>query len=187
VARLLVRHGVSPLLRLPMIAHRTSYCLSWDGWGTPSGSVTRLTPLPAAALRAPTRAEARCKTGTESLVSKNSMNSKFSMPGSYHQPNQAVLPYCFLAWSLPKQYAGCDTKQYAGHNGRFIPCATRATDCFRGQNSTSPHRWHRSDPELCGAVRTAIPGRRAKDAVCHPLPPDSQCCETLPLAAWPRL
>ena len=32
-------------------------------------------------------------------------------------------------------------KQYAGHNDRFIQCATRATDCCRGQNSTSPHRW----------------------------------------------
>jgi hypothetical protein len=33
------------------------------------------------------------------------MNSMFSMSGPYPQQNQAVLPYCFLAWSLPKQYA----------------------------------------------------------------------------------
>jgi hypothetical protein len=101
-------------VRLAVVALRFACPTSRRRRGTPSGSVTRLTPLPAAALRAPTRAEARCKTGTESLVSKNSMNSKFSMPGSYHQPNQAVLPYCFLAWSLPKQYAGCDLNSMWG-------------------------------------------------------------------------
>ena len=52
-------------VRLAMVALRFACPTSRRRRGTPSGSVTRFTPLPAVGLVAPTRAVARCRIVTE--------------------------------------------------------------------------------------------------------------------------
>src|SRR4029453_5490705 len=97
---------------------------------------------------------------------KNSRYSKFSMPGSYHQPNQALLPYCFLVWSLPKQYAGCDTNSMLGTTA----ASSRTRQCHRLFSRTEFHQSPPLAPWQCRvAQRTCWLRRSAAVIASSPL------------------
>jgi hypothetical protein len=84
---------------------------------------------------------------------KNSMNSKFSMPGLYPQQNQAVLPYCFPAWSLPKQYARRDSNSMPGPTAASSRAHHAPHTVVEDSTPPGPARCHPSEPGPCGGVR----------------------------------